>query len=575
MAARGELKHARKLARSARKLELFANVARSSCVYVFVQDAQQQAADRVTLECVLAERDTQIHERDRRISLLEREVALLVDSLASAALERRALEARLKEALAMRRSQQHDAPGQQTLAFDEPAPPPTPPCVNEAPDAESADDEIRPRHRRKSEPRKIAYEALPREHVRHELALEERICKLTGAPLVEVGERVFERIEHRPARLVLEVHHCIAYGLAEADARERKIEPIVAAAPASAIEDARVGAGLLAQILVNKYEHHLPLYRQQAVFERAGLGIPRQTMCDWVLAGLFNLEPIWRAIRAPIIASDVVLLDDTVVKCQRGRGGTMMRAHLWTYSSPCADGAVFDFALDWGHEHVLEMLGPDFRGYLVGDGYAGYETIAGKLPGVIEAGCWAHALRKFRDVSKEAPAEAATMVAAIAELFDIERDADQRKLDADQRRALRAEQSAPMVELIHALGRSQRATMSEKGDYFEALKYLTNQREKLARFLEDGRVPIHNNDSERAVRPVAVGRKNWLFAGSERGGRAAAIAYTLIRSCKLADVDAFDYLRDVLVRVATHPASRVGELTPANWKRLFAHQAAR
>jgi len=163
------------------------------------------------------------------------------------------------------------------------------------------------------------------------------------------------------------------------------------------------------------------------------------------------------------------------------------------------------------------------------------------------------------------------MLAAISELFAIERDADARGLQPEQRRALRAEQSRPILDLIHSLARNHRLTMSESGKYHAALEYLENQKSELTRFLEDGRVPIHNNDSERSVRPVAVGRKNWLFAGSERGGQAAAIAYTLIQSCKLAGVDPYAYLRDVLIRVATHPASRVGELTPAKWKRLFAH----
>lgn len=514
-------------------------------------------------------------DRERRIALLEREVALLAEQLKSAAQERRALEARLKELLASRRTMAHDAPGQQTLAFGEPALLPTPPCAHEAPDGETGEDVIRRRHRRKNEPRQLAYQALPREHVRHELPLEERVCKLTGLPLVEIGETTHEEIEHRPGQLVVKVHHRVKYGLAEADARERTIEPLVAPAPPSAIEDARVGAGLLAQILVNKYMHHLPLYRQQAIFERAGLAIPRQTMCDWVLAGLFNLQPIQSSIRAPIMSSGVVQLDDTPVKCQGGRGGSIFQAHLWTYSSPCAEGVVFDFAADRGHEHVLDMLGPNFSGYLVGDGYAGYETIGGKLPGVIEAGCWAHALRKFRDASKEAPAEAATMMAAIGELFEIESDADQRGMDFEQRRALRAEHSSPMLELIQALAKNHRLAVSESGDYGKALTYLENQKPKLQRFLEDGRVPIHNNTSEHAVRPVALGRKNWLFAGSERGGQAAAIAYTLIESCRQAGLDPYEYLRDVLLRVATHPASRVHELTPANWKGAFGPQAAR
>lgn len=537
--------------------------------------APQSDAELDALKGVLAQRDSQLVERERRIALLEREVALLAEQLKGAAQERRALEARLKELLAQRRALAHDAPGQQTLAFDEPAPLPTPPCAHEAPDGETAQDVIRPRHRRKNEPRSLAYQALPREHVRHELPLEERVCALSGKPLVEVGETTSEEIEHRPAQLLVVVHHCVKYGLSEDDSRERTVEPIVAPAPPSAIEDSRVGAGLLAQIVVNKYMHHLPLYRQQAIFERAGLAIPRQSMCDWVLAGLFNLQPIQSSIRAPIVSSGVVLLDDTPVKCQGGRGGSIFQAHLWTYSSPCAEGVFFDFAADRGHEHVLDVLGPNFSGYLVGDGYAGYGTIAGKLPGVIESGCWAHALRKFRDARKEAPAEAATMKAAIGELFAIERDADQRGLDAAQRRALRAEQSAPMLELIYALARNQRLAVSESGDYFKALKYLENQKESLARFLEDGRVPIHNNTSEHAVRPVAVGRKNWLFAGSERGGQAAAIAYSLIESCRRVGVDPYHYLRDVLLRVATHPASRVHELTPANWKRLYAAQAVR
>jgi transposase len=506
-------------------------------------------------------------------ALLEREIALLLEQLKSAARDRRTLEARLKDLLARRRALEQDAPGQQTLAFDEPAPLSTPPCANEAPDGETADDKIRPRHVRTNAPRKLAFEALPREHLRHELLAEERVCKLTGKPLVEVGEVTYEELDYRPAKLVVVVHHRVTYGLAEADRREFTIEPIVTPEPPRAIEDARVGAGLLAQILVQKYTHHLPLYRQQAIFERAGLKIPRQTMCDWVLAGAFNLAPIQYSIRSAIVKSNVVLLDDTPIKCQGGRGGTIFQTHLWTYSSPCADGVVFDFAADRGHVHVLDFLGPDFTGYLVGDGYAGYGTIASKRPGVIEAGCWAHALRKFRDARNEAPAEAASMMSAIARLFDIERDADSAGLDAQARHALRQERSKPALAYIESLAKVQRAAMSEGGDYSGALKYLTNQWKELSCFLEDGRVPIHNNASERAIRPIAVGRRNWLFAGSERGGQAAAIIYSLVESCRRVGVDPQIYLRDVLIRVATHPASRVHELTPANWTSLFAQHA--
>src|SRR5262249_1175678 len=276
-----------------------------------------------------------------------------------------------------------------------------------------------------------------------------------------------------------------------------------------------------------------------------------------------------------ILASGVVQLDDTPVKCQ-GKGEALFEAHLWTYASPLVSGVVFDFAPDWGHEHVETFLGNQIEGYLVGDGYAGYGTLVKKHPGLIEAGCWAHVLRKFRDALKESPVEAARMMRKIAKLFEIEREALERKLAPEEVRALRAEKSRPVLAEIEEESRAQReSVMSDQGALKKALVYLENQWPTLLCFLEDGRVPIHNNACENAIRPVAVGRRNWLFAGSERGGHAAATIYSLIESCRRVDVDPFLYLRDVLVRIATHPAARVHELVPACWKELFGAAATR
>ncbi len=227
---------------------LSSNVAESSCVYCVVHVAQREVIESSKLESVLAEREPCSHVLDceQRIRLLERENALLVDQLKRAAEDRRALENRLKEALAARRSMRQDAPGQQTMAFQAPEPLPIPPFVHEAPDGEGADDQIRPRHRRKNAPRQIAYDLLPREHVRHEPAPEERVCALTGKSKVEVGERVEVRIEHRPAQLVLEVHHYPQYDLPKDEAGDRTVEPVSAPSVPSPIEDARVGPGLRA-----------------------------------------------------------------------------------------------------------------------------------------------------------------------------------------------------------------------------------------------------------------------------------------------------------------------------------------
>ena len=540
--------------------------------------------DLAALKQALLDRDQRLAERDARIAVLERENARMVElerqiatleaKLAVETRDRAQIEARLKDLLAKRRALAEVlAPGQLAL-FETEAPLATPPCASEAPDGETSEDQIRPRHQRKHAPREIAYAALEREHVQHELPEAERVCPVTKKPLVEVGEKTSEELEYRAAKLVVLVHHRKVYGLAEEDRAERKSEPLVAPLPARSLENALAGPGLLAWILVQKYCNHLPLYRQQAIFGRDGLDLPRQTLCDWVQASAFLLDPIQRALKKQILAEGVFQSDDTPVQCQAGKGKPNFRAHLWTYASPLVSGVVFDFAPDWGHEHVEAFLGPNAEGYWVGDGYRGYGTIVAKNADLIECGCWAHVQRKLRDALKESPLEAAGLMKLVARLFLIEREAQEQKLDAAAVKALRLEKSQPLVTEIEREAAALRKTTSDAGSLAKALTYLENQWPTLVRFLEDGRVPIHNNACENAIRPVAVGRKNWLFAGSERGGHAAATIYTLVESCRREGIDPFRYFKDVLVRVATHPADRVHELIPAAWKARFAGAAA-
>ncbi len=538
-------------------------------------------------EQLIAERDARITDYEQRVEILELEVdrireledqiALLVERLNSATTDNAALQARLKDLFARHRALEHDALGQLTLAFCGEPPVEQPPCAKEAPDGETAQDALRPRHVRRHAPRKLAYAALPREHVLHELPVTERTCAVTGTALVVIGEKTSEQLEYRPAQIVVVVHHRAVYGLSEEHRAERTIEPVVAPGPVQPIEGALVGASLLAQVLVQKYCDHLPLYRQQAIFERNGLAIPRQTLCEWVLAAAFQLEPIQRALRKRILESGVVQLDDTPVDCQGPPGEPNFQARLWTYLSPLEPCVVFDFALDRGHEHVLDYLGPGISGYLVGDGYSGYGTIAKKRSGLVEAGCWAHALRKVRDALKESPAEAAALLVVVRSLFRIEVEAAEQGLDADGVKSAREARSKDVLERIreqvHAL-RQRPGELSQQSALSKALTYIENQWDALTAFLGDGRVPIHNNSCERAIRPIAVGRKNWLFAGSERGGAAAATVYSLIESCRRVGVDPYEYLRDVLVRVATHPAARVDELAPDRWSGLLGAQRA-
>jgi transposase len=515
----------------------------------------------------------QLADRDSRIADLESKLELLAKKLKLTARERELLAKKLKQLAALRRRHPHLAPGQGLLEFDDDSDQgevERPVHVAEAPDGETPEDSIRNRDKPRERTKKLDTSNLPVDHVHHELEPRERICPTTGMTLVPIGERLEEEIEYQPGILKRIVHHRAVYGLSEDDARERQAPELVAPGPIRPLPRSIVGPRLLAWILDQKYVRHLPLYRQEAILAQHGLKIPRQTMCDWVLLAASQLGPIQSALRRLILSAMVVQTDDTPVKCQRGKGHGHFLAHLWTTTSPLVEGLVFDFTESRGHEHLFTMFPGFNHGVLVGDGYAGYDAFAEKRPGVVVAGCWAHVLRKFRDALDEAPLMAVAAMTLIGKLFDIEKQADADKLELEARLALRQSESAAALEELERELKGWRAQYSESGKMGEACKYLENQRGHLRVFLDDSRVPIHNNDCELSIRPVAVGRRNWLFAGSVRGGQAAATIYSLVESCKRVGVDPIEYLADVLVRVATHPASRIEELIPANWKERFA-----
>ena len=464
------------------------------------------------------------------------------------------------------------AEGQEVLFPDEPASEgegdKTPEDSGEAPDSEEAANRIQQRHRAKKPARQIDTSALPRVEVLHELPEDERVCPETGLPLVPIGEKVFDEIDYERARLVLVHHRRILYGLSPEDAQDRQATSRVAPLPPRALEGCAASAQLLSHILVQKYANHLPLYRQEEIFAREGLRLPRQTMCDWVLAGSEALQPIADCLLSLIRAGPVSQLDDTPVMCQGGKGKKHFQAYLWTFANPEVEGVAYRFTPGRSSDLIKDELA-DLEGYLVGDGYSGNKAAARKAPGEITlAGCWAHATRKFRDALTEAPGTAQLFRDDIKQLYAVEAEADAAPLNALQRQALRQQKSRTILARLLARGRRLRHDFSDAGVMAGAIGYMLNQRKPLRRFLEEGRVPLDNNRCERAIRPIAIGRKNWLFAGSIRGGRAAAIAYTLIESCRIAGIDCEAYLADVLVRLATHPANRIEELLPSNWQQL-------
>lgn len=448
----------------------------------------------------------------------------------------------------------------------EPPPAEKPEHVDEAPDGETPDDSIRGRHKPRKRAKKTDMSRLPREVVTHDLPQDERVCPETGVQLVPVGVEITEELDYVAAELRVLEHHRIVYGAPPEVAEDRQIAPITSPPPPMPLEGCKASASLLAILLIQKYMLHLPLYRQEEAFQQAGLFIPRSTLCDWVLKSAFELAPIARAIWESIRAGPVLQLDDTPIKCQGGKGHGNFQAYLWSFVNPGVPGVAFQFTEGRSTDDLSPLLVGVSASVLLGDAYAANKAAAREAGLEVEyASCWAHVLRKFRDARKEAPSMVRLFRDDLRAIYAVEADADEGGLDADARAELRQRRARPAIARLLARTLGWKDVFSLSGKMGDAIKYLRNNRKALTTYLSNGMVPIDNNACERSIRPIAVGRRNWLFAGSVTGGEAAATIYTLIESCKAADVEVAPYLADVLGRVATHPASRVHELTPSEW----------
>jgi transposase len=529
------------------------------------------AAENEQLRSALDERDAKLVERDAKNQALRAQVITQREEIKALKKDLRLLASELEKFIGKRRGDGHLIDdGQLSLFGDvgpqEPEREETPDQAKEAPDGETPDDKIRNRHKPKSPARRIDMSLLARTVVVHELAEAQRICPDTGVLLVPIGERVFEELDFIVATLQVVEHRQIEYGPSPEVAKERQIDSVVAPLPPRPLEGCRASAALLAHMLILKYMLHMPLYRQETVFKQAGLSIPRQTLCDWVLKAAFALRPIARAIEASIRAGPVLQLDDTPVKCQAGKGQGNFQAYLWTFVNPDIPGVAFRFTEGRSTKDIAPLLIGAEAAILLGDAYAGNKSAAREAGlDVRHAGCWAHVVRKFKDACKEAPSMVGLFRGDLKALYNVEDEALDLGLDAEQRARLRQEKARPIIARLLRRTLGWKETFSLSGSMAAAIKYLRNSRRALTTYLDDGCVPIDNNACERSIRPVAIGRRNWLFAGSVRGGEAAAVVYSLVESCKISDVDPEAYLTDVLVRVATHPAADVGELVPSRW----------
>jgi len=390
-------------------------------------------------------------------------------------------------------------------------------------------------------------------------------CSECGGKLRQIGEDISEQLEYVPGRFKVIRHvrpklACVGcQGIFQAFA------------PSRPIERGLPGPALLAHVFVAKYCDHLPLYRQSRIYARDGVDIGRSTMVGWVDQGNALLAPLVAALGRYALGGAKVHADDTPVPVlDPGRGRTKT-GRLWVYvrdDRPCASkdapAAWFQYSPDRKGEHPRGHL-KRYRGVLQADAYSGYETIydSGRVK---HAACWAHARRYYWDVyeaQKQAPGSVAEQaLQRIAKLYEIE--ADIRGQPPDERRRQRQERAAPLLKDLHAWLSDMIGRVSAKSDLAQAIGYTLTHWKALTLYCEDGRIEIDNNAAERALRGVALGRKNYLFCGSDAGGERAAAIYGLVETAKLNGLDPEGYLRDVLERIAEHPINRIEELLPWN-----------
>jgi transposase len=399
------------------------------------------------------------------------------------------------------------------------------------------------------------------------IAPQQSCCPDCGGELKHLGEDVSEMLEREPVRH--KVIRVVRPKLACASC-----DTIVQApAPTRPIERGMAGPGLLAHVLVSKYGDHVPLYRQAEIFAREGLELDRTLLAQWVGNVSALLIPLTDALRAHVLAADVVHADDTPLPVLAPGRGKTKTGRLWTYvrderpaGGEIAPAVWFAYSPDRKGEHPQQHLA-DFRGILQADAYAGFTKIYdGGL--VFEASCWAHARRKFVELDElhKSPV-AAEMIARVGALYGIEEEIRGRR--PDERRAVRQERSRPLLDAMKPWMEQTLATLSQKSATAKAIRYVLSRWVSLTRFCDDGRIEIDNNAAERALRGVAIGRKNYLFGGSDAGGERAAAIYSLVGSAKLNGHNPEAFIRTVLERIADHPINRIHELLPWNLQATY------
>jgi len=397
-----------------------------------------------------------------------------------------------------------------------------------------------------------------------------------------IGREVSEELEHEPGKVYVIRHIRYTYARKEPSVEPTPEKPnvITAPKPVEGLPGCIAGPSLLAQIMVSKFADHLPLHRLEGIWKRHGIEIARSSMCRWAQQLDKMCTPLMRLMKNGVLQSHVIRVDESPVNQQqrgpgrRGARGRMKQCYFYCYVGDDNSGGpytLFDYQTGRSRAgpngwFTDERGEPNYHGYLQCDAYAGYNDlfdVAGPWR-MIHAGCWAHTRRKFYDVRVQFPGPCHHALGQIKLLYEVEREANE--LDAEQRQSLRDEKSRPIVTSLLNWCEDQKQQVLPRSGLGEAITYTLNQAESLERFLDDGQLAIDNNMCERSLRGIALGRRNWLFTGSEAGGKAAATMFSLIASARRHDLEPWAYLTDVFRRLPATPVSQLDQFLPDRWQ---------
>jgi transposase len=392
---------------------------------------------------------------------------------------------------------------------------------------------------------------------------EEKVCPQCGKDKCQIGCEKSERFEYIPAKII---RHEILRPKLACPCGESGVS--IAPLPPQLVEQGMVGPGLLAHLLLSKYDDHLPLYRQQQQFARLGVNFARQTLCDWIEKGALALQPIVRLMKQELLAGDYLQVDETPVKVMDPEvKGKCAQGYLWVAGVPQGD-VIFEFHPGRGKEFAQHLIG-DFQGHLQRDGYSAYGSmVKDDKEGLIPVGCWSHARRKFVEAADLQETAALEIVGEIRKIYLVESHARDQCLTPEQRLKLRQELSAPILTALRPRLETEREKHLPQSPMGKACRYALNEWNPLTNYLENGRLEIDNNLTENAIRPSAVGKKNWLFIGHPEAGWRSAVIYSIIVSCRRRSIDPWSYVRDVFQRLPGMKQSQLHTLLPRAWKPL-------